>query len=119
MEDHFIGCLLDPLDERTNLQVEDYLARHPDAHEKLAMLRHALAPLGEDKDAFASPPLLAERTLARVAEHICNKDRTPHDLPQAPPVSPATLPMGRSWWRRADVIVAACLLVTVGAVGFV
>ena len=116
MEDYFIGYLLDALDERTKRQVEAYLTRHPDAREKLALLEHALEPLAADKDAFVPPTLLVERTLAKVAEHICT-DRRSDDLPQAPLVTPSSLASGRSWWRRVDVLVAACLLFTVTGVG--
>jgi len=112
MEQHFIEYLLDALEERDKQQVEDYLAEHPEAQEKLALLKQALAPLAADKDDAPAPSLLVERTLARVAEHICSPDR--HEgLPQAPELSPASLPAPRSWWRRVDVLVAACMLVTV------
>jgi prepilin-type processing-associated H-X9-DG protein len=116
MENYFIGYLLDALDERTKCQVEAYLTQHPDAREKLALLEHALEPLAADKDACAPPALLVERTLAKVAEHICTA-RPIDDLPQAPLVSPASLSSGRTWWRRVDVLVAACLLFTITGVG--
>jgi prepilin-type processing-associated H-X9-DG protein len=118
MEEFLIGYLLDALDERTKRQLEAYLTQHPEARQKLTLLKRALAPLAADADAPAPPPQLVERTLAKVAEHIC-ADRRAEDLPQAPPVSPATLPMARSWWRRADVLVAACLLVTIAGLGLI
>jgi prepilin-type processing-associated H-X9-DG protein len=37
-------------------------------------------------------------------------------LPKAPPVSPLAATAGRSWWRRIDVLVAACLLATIGGI---
>lgn len=113
MDDLFIGYLLDALDERDRRQVETYLAQHPETREKLRHLRQALEPLAADKDAFAPPPLLAERTLARIAEHVCAPERHGGALPQAPALTPASLAPPRSWWRRADVLVAACLLVAV------
>jgi prepilin-type processing-associated H-X9-DG protein len=116
MEEFLIGYLLDALDERTKRQLEAYLTQHPETRQKLTLLKHALAPLAAGAVAPAPPPQLVERTLAKVAEHICTNRRA-DDLPQAPPVSPSTLPMARSWWRRADVLVAACLLVTIVGVG--
>jgi prepilin-type processing-associated H-X9-DG protein len=119
MEENFIGYVIDALDERTKRAVEAYLAQHPEARQKLAIFKQALAPLAADAEAPAAPPGLVERTLAKVAEHICADEKRPDDLPQAPPVSPAALSIGRSWWRRPDILVAACLLVTVVGVGLV
>jgi prepilin-type processing-associated H-X9-DG protein len=117
MEEHFIGYLLNALDERTHGQVEAYLAQHAAARAKLALLRQALEPLAADAETPTAPAHLVERTLAKVAEHICAGDKRADELPQAPPVSPLTLAIGRSWWRRPDILVAACLLVTVVGVG--
>jgi len=113
MEDNFVGYLLDALDERTKLQVEAYLEEHPDARAKLATLKQGLNVLEADLDAPAPPALLAERTLARVAEHVCSGADRIAELPKAPPATPSMLRGSRSWWRRADVLIAACLLITV------
>ena len=115
MEENFVGYLLDALDERTKLQVEAYLDSHPEARAQLATLKQGLNVLEADLAAPAPPPLLAERTLARVAEHVCGGDRLA-ELPKAPPPTPSMLRGSRSWWRRADVLVAACLLLTFGAI---
>lgn len=117
MEDQLIGYLLDALDEKTKAEVEAYIARHPEAREKLALLKQAMEPLEADFTAAPPPPLLAERTLATVAEYICDPDKLPDDLPQAPPISPAAVRAGRSWWRRADVLVAASIMLTILGVG--
>jgi prepilin-type processing-associated H-X9-DG protein len=118
MDENLVGYLLDALDEPTAKAVEAYLARQPEARAKLALLRQALEPLGVDNDAPTPPPRLVERTLAKVAECICQPSEQRSDqLPQAPPMSPATLPMAPSWWRRPDILVAACLLVTIAGVG--
>src|SRR5258707_6053855 len=98
MEENFIGYLLDALDDRTKRQVESHVAHHPEARDKLALLKQALEPLGADGVAEAPPKHLVERTLAKVAEHICDKNRPADDLPQAPPVSPNTWATSRSWW---------------------
>src|ERR1019366_6802841 len=119
MEEYLIGYVIGALDERTQRAVEAHLAQHPEARQKLALLKQALAPLAADAEAPAPPPGLVERTLAKVAEHICAGGHRPDALPLAPPVSPAAHSSGRSWWRRPDILVAACLLVTVVGVGLV
>jgi prepilin-type processing-associated H-X9-DG protein len=119
MDDLFIGYLLDALDERDKRQVETYLEQHPDAQEKLALLKQALEPLAADQAAPTAPPQLVERTLARIAEHICTPQHQTENLPQAPAVSPASLSTPSSMWRRADVLVAACLLLAVVGVALV
>lgn len=113
MEENFVGYLLDALDERTKHQTEAYLEAHPEARAKLATLKQGLSVLEADLSMPAPPPLLAERTLARVAEHICDRTDRLAELPKAPPATPAMVRSGRSWWwQRADVVVAACLLIT-------
>jgi prepilin-type processing-associated H-X9-DG protein len=115
MDELFIGYLLDALDEPAEREVEAYLTQHPEARGRLALLEQALAPLSADRDAPAPPPLLVERTLARIAEEMCTPGKS--DLPHAPPVSPVTISGGRSWWRRADLAVAASVVLTVVGIG--
>ena len=112
MDENFVGYLIGALDEPTKLQVEAYLLEHPDAHAKLAVLRQALDPLSLDREEAAPPAHLAARTLARIAEYACTPVPRSAELPQAPPLSRATVAGGRSWWRRADVLVAASILIT-------
>jgi prepilin-type processing-associated H-X9-DG protein len=119
MEENFVGYLLDALDERTRLQVEAYLAEHPEARAKMGLLKQGLNVLEADLDAPAPPALLAERTLARVAEHVCTGGDRIAELPKAPLATPAMVRGSRSWWRRADVMVAAALLITVTGISFV
>lgn len=119
MEENFVGYLLDALDERTKLQVEGYLEEHPEARAKLAILKQGLNVLEADPDAPAPPPLLAERTLARVAEHVCASGDHLAELPKAPRATPAMVRGHRSWWRRADVLVAASLLLTVTGISLI
>jgi prepilin-type processing-associated H-X9-DG protein len=118
MEPLLTGYLLHALTEREQSEAEAYLAQHPEAHETLAQLKAALEPLALDKDAPTPPPNLIERTLARVAEHICTEKATPSELPTAPVVRSHSI-AARAWWRRMDVLVAACLLVTVLGVGLI
>src|SRR5690242_20185572 len=115
MEANLVGYLLDSLDAPTRREVEAYLQTHPAARAQLARLRQALEPLTADREPPASPPDLVVRTLARVAEHICT-DRQSR-LPQAPAPRFETPVLVRRWWFRADVLVAACLIVTVLGAG--
>jgi prepilin-type processing-associated H-X9-DG protein len=118
MEELFVGYLLDALDEPTRREVEAHLNDCPEARVKLALFKQALEPLEADLAAAVPPPLLVERTLARVAETICAPIAPLTDLPQAPPVSPASVGSGRSlWWQRADMLVAVSIIVTIVGVG--
>jgi prepilin-type processing-associated H-X9-DG protein len=107
MEDNLVGYLLNALDPLTQRQVEAYLDAHPDARARLELLRQALAPLEADRDVADPPPGLADRTLQRVAE-------SPAELPRTPKVaSEREFGSPRTPWRRADVLVAAVLLLAV------
>src|SRR6266851_1768019 len=108
MDENLIGYLLDALDSDTRLETEKDLLKNPEARERLASLRQALEPLESDREADEPPPDLWVRTLARVAEHRCRH------LPAAPKAS-SDRPVHRSWWRRADVMVAAGLLLCVSS----
>jgi hypothetical protein len=105
MDENLVGYLLKVLDPETQREVETYVRAQPEAAKKLELLRQALQPLAADLEAPVPPPGLRLRTLARIAEYRC---RDLPCVPQAPPIrshSPV-----RSWWRRADVLVAATLL---------
>jgi prepilin-type processing-associated H-X9-DG protein len=111
MDENLVGYLLDTLDAEERRQMESYLRAHANARKRLARLRQILQPLEADLQAVDPPPDLWVRTLAHVAAFQCRQ------LPAAPPVpavSFASAP-ARGWWRRADVLVAASLLVCVGA----
>lgn len=113
MDENLVGYLLKALDADEQREVEDYLREHPEARKRLEQLRRRLDLLALDGVAADPPAGLWVRALARVAEHKC---RT---LPAAPPSPrPATAPRA-AWWRRADVLVAAALLVVVGGLGVV
>lgn len=117
MEEYFLEYLTNALDADTKAAVEAYLERNPAGRARLASLREVMAPLAFDAESPPPPPCLAERTLARVAEHICAAPRDPAELPQAPPITPASLPAPRSWWRRADALIAVCLFFAVVGIG--
>jgi hypothetical protein len=111
MDDNLVGYLLNNLDAGERRQVEAHLRASPAARARVEKLRQALAPLAED-DPDQPPPDLILNTLARVAEHRCR------NLPAAPRPSPHQLESPpRRWSRRADVLVAAVLLLIVGGLG--
>jgi prepilin-type processing-associated H-X9-DG protein len=101
MQEHFLGYLLNALDTVTHRRVEKYLDAHPECEPHLEALRQALQPLEWDRDEEDPPPGLALRTLQRVEEYESRR------LPQAPPEPSRPPGPGRTWWRRADVCVAA------------
>ncbi len=106
MDENLLGYLLNALDPDESRAVEEYLDANPTARERLEGLRRALEPLAVDQADLEAPPGLVFRTLGRIAEHCCR------ELPRAPvpaeDPAAATIP----FWRRADVLVAACLLIT-------
>jgi prepilin-type processing-associated H-X9-DG protein len=108
MDENLVGYLLNTLDAGEQRQVEAYLAGHPEARQRLELLRHSLEPLAADRAETAPPPDLVVRTIARVAEY-CVRER---DLPRAPAAPPRSFTPSRPLWRRADVLVAASLLLT-------
>lgn len=112
MEENLIGYLLNALDPLTRGQVEAYLASHPDARARLELLRQALEPLAADRALPEAPAGLAERTLRFVAGST-------GELPQAPQAA-AERSFGshRSPWRRADILVAAVLLLALAGLAF-
>jgi hypothetical protein len=101
VEEEFVGYLLNALDPVTHRRVENYLVAHPECAEQLELLRQSLEPLELDRDDGETPPGLAERTLALIADQQCRR------LPQAPPEPSRAGGHSRTWWRRADVLVAA------------
>src|SRR5581483_9941420 len=105
MEDDLVGYLLDCLDEEAAKKVEARLAQDVELRRRLDVVRQALAPLAADAAPIEPPPDLAARTLMRVAESA-------RRLPVAPRVR-SFAASARSFWRRSDALVAACLLVTV------
>jgi prepilin-type processing-associated H-X9-DG protein len=111
MDDKLVGYLLHALEDGEARAVESYLETHPETRQQFQRLRRALEPLESDRDAPAPPADLVMRTLGRVAEHVCS------ELPKAPVPAPTAVVALRSWWRRADVLVAACLLVLTAGIG--
>ncbi len=108
MEPELVGYVLNSLDEETRRAVEDHLAASPEARQRLERVRAVLAPLAADKEDPQPPADLVYRTLGRVAQQ-CTRE-----LPRAPTPTRRSFGTMLSGWRRADVVVAACLVVVVG-----
>jgi prepilin-type processing-associated H-X9-DG protein len=103
LDENLIGYLLGALDEATTAHVEAHLQVDPEARRRLNQLQGMVEPLATDKADNAPPKDLTVRTLARVAEY-CSLDLT-----RAPQVF-ARFGAQRSRWRRADVAVAAAIV---------
>src|SRR5262249_19132549 len=110
LDENLIGYLLKALDDDTTAVVEAQLQSDAETRWRLEQLRSALEPLAADKRDGPLPSGLTVRTLARVAEHCClHLSKAPAAICRpAPP---------RSWWRRADVVVAASLLLLAAGLG--
>src|SRR5260370_28985079 len=104
MDENLIGYLLDALDSDSRQETEKHLLKNPEARARLDSLRQAIEPLEADREADEPPPDLCVRTLARVAEYRCRH------MPSAPKAGSGDRPIHRSWWRRADVLLAASVL---------
>jgi prepilin-type processing-associated H-X9-DG protein len=109
MHDQLLDYLLDQLDEPARLEVEARLKLDPDVRREFDVLRQALEPLAVDAE-IVPPQNLAARAIAHVAEHLCT------DLPKAPVIARID-GSSRAWWRRADVLVAASLLLIFVGIG--
>jgi prepilin-type processing-associated H-X9-DG protein len=107
LDAELICYLVGGLEEEEARQVSAAVEAEPEKQRRLQELRQALEPLAADKDDPEPPRDLTARTIALVAEHCCRK------LPRAPvPLRQSSGAAVRSWWRRADVLVAASLLLT-------
>jgi hypothetical protein len=108
MDENLVGYLLKALDSETQREVEAHVRAQPEAARKLELLRQALEPLAADSQSIEPPPGLRIRTLAGIAEYRCRDFPRPFEAPPIRSRTPA-----RTWWRRADVLVAAALLLIV------
>jgi hypothetical protein len=115
MDDMLLGYLCNALEPDEVREVEARLDRDPRLHDRLTELKKSLAPLALDVDAAEPPPRLVLTTLARVAEdHCCRSTPASPAVRHVPTQEYAPT---RPWFRRADVLVAAVLLVIVGGLG--
>jgi hypothetical protein len=108
METMLTGYLLGCLEPAERRRVEQQLQNDPELRKKLEELRRVIKPLALDRD-DAPPRGLWKRTMAKVRKHEA------YGLPEAPAVSAGQRGGGRRAWRRADVLVAASLLICLGA----
>lgn len=104
MDTQLVEYLLGSLEEPRRLQLEDRLRQDAALQGRLDLLRKALTPLEADR-ALAPPASLVPNTIALAAEHMCRP------LPKAPAMAPSSLVPLSPWWRRADVLLAASLLI--------
>lgn len=108
MNENLVGYLLNCLEPTEHQAVERELREHPELQTHLDMLKRSLVPLESDRDTIEPPSFLWVRTLARVAEHRCQKLTPAPTIPlRRSQVSP------RNWWRRADVLVAASIFLCI------
>ena len=110
MDEKLLDYLLDNLSAVERREVEDRLRDDPAMGDRLIALKKELAPLSFDGESPLPPSGLALDTLARLAEVNARRPV----LRPAPPPRHETA--GRRWFRCADVIAAAALLVLVGGV---
>src|SRR5262245_27702725 len=101
-EANLIGYLLGALDDDSRRRVEGWIRSDPTATDQLGRLRRALEPLACDRDDPEPPAELVDATIDLV-------ERTrPRSFPFAP--RPSTPTGFWSWVLRADVLVAAVLV---------
>ena len=113
MDELLIDYLLNALDPDAVRELEERLHAEPVLLDRLTSLKKTIALLALDGDVPEAPPQLVVSTLACVAAERCARPAP------APPLSVrafGTAP-GRRWFRRIDVLVAACLMIVVGALG--
>jgi hypothetical protein len=107
VDENMLGYLLDALDPQARDEVEGELAARPELRERLEWLRRSIEPLAADAESAEPPPGLAVRALARVAEYKCRTLQAPDDVRRPWSGRP------RRGLPRADLLVAACLLVVI------
>jgi hypothetical protein len=113
MDENLIGYALNLHDDETRRRLEAEL-RSPDAQQRLERVRQALAPLALDRADPEPPRDLTARTLARIAD--LQRRPAPRRIPVSgrPTWTEPAPAAGPSRWRRADALMAACLLVLFG-----
>lgn len=107
MDSELLEYLLKSPQDPTRGPIEATLEQDPQARRRLALLQRALAPLAADAEPAPPPPGLIAKTIALAAEHMCRP------LPKAPARPSDTPILQGPWWRRADVLLAACLLIAI------
>jgi hypothetical protein len=113
MDENLIGYYLNLHDDETQRRL-DAESQSPEVRQRLERVRQALAPLAIDRADPEPPRDLAARTLARVAEFQRRRLAKPAHTRTRPRWTETAVAGGPSRWRRADALVAACLLVLFG-----
>jgi prepilin-type processing-associated H-X9-DG protein len=103
MDENLIGFALDALEPLERQQVEVLLERSPETQRELESVRLALEPLALDNAPIEPPAGLWERTMSRIAE------QRESELARVAVRLPRSATASRSWYRRADVLVAATI----------
>jgi hypothetical protein len=113
MDENLLGYLLDALDRDAQLAVEAHLRLHPEARARLEELRQMLEPLDADANEPEPPPGLAASTLSRIAAHQAARRLLAAPQPSRRQVGTAS----RRGPRRADLVVAALILILSAGMG--
>lgn len=108
MNDNLIGYLLNALDPAEREAFEAEVRKQPKLKSEIESLARFLKPLEADREQLETPKGLFINTLAKIAEHRCPS------LPYAPTLPLRPVHGNRSWFRKVDLLAAACLLVVVG-----
>src|SRR5262245_58943278 len=111
MDKELVGYLLNALDADAKRDVERHLTESPELNTRLERMREALAPLAADRQPPPPPPGLGARTNGKGAEHIGRA------LPKAAFAVIESIGSEAPWWRRVDILLAACLLIAVIGMG--
>lgn len=109
MDDLLLGYLINALDPTDRRTVEARLCDDPAARRRLELLRRSVAPLATDREDPEPPPGLASRTLTRVFS-----DARPRVLK---PAATNEVGLPATTWRRADIFIAASILIVIGGLG--
>jgi prepilin-type processing-associated H-X9-DG protein len=102
-DEDLIGYLAGALDANERAAVEAHLRANPSIQSRLTRLRELLAPLESDRDQTPPPAGLTDRTLARLAALISEREPV-RSLPRAPREAPESRAMGGR--LRLDLLVA-------------
>jgi hypothetical protein len=112
MDLDLVGYVLGSVEADERKRIDAAVRESPAVRRRLNRLRKVLSPLEAVRDDDGLPPGLAERTVAYVLSHAA---RLPHDGRPSPARRvevPSDQPVFQpSRWRRADALVAACILV--------
>lgn len=114
MEPDLLGYLLNALDTEERRAVDQHLENHPEVRRQLVGLRRLLRPLADENEVEYEPSaemffktlrIIAGQRGREQAVQAMSVSRR-YRIAEAPPTRPAR-------WRRADILVAACIAMIV------